>query len=49
MKRPGQSAGPKEDELFNKLVAMSRKFSKTEYAEALTEIEALRKEGEEAK
>ena len=48
MKRPGQSAGPKEDELFNKLVAMSRKFSETEYAEAYAEIAVLRKEGEEA-
>ena len=49
VKRPEQSAGPKEDELFNKLVAMSTKFSKTQYAEAYTEIAALRKEGEEAK
>ena len=49
MKRPEQSAGPKEDELFNKLVAMSRKFGLTEYAEAYSVIAALREEGEEAK
>ena len=49
VKRPAQTSSPKEAELFDKLVDISQKYNKTQYAEALAAIAELRKESDAAK
>ena len=49
VKKPEQPSCPEEGQLFDKLIALSLKYDKTQFQEALAEIDTLRKESADLK